>query len=198
MGAGPVRLLGAAVAVLALAGCSVRGPASAAGGQPDQGISPAPWAYQTQGPRSDGQPQRIRIPAIGVDAAVEPVGLRPDLSMDVPRVVDDVGWYSQGAVPGQAGDAVIDGHLNGPGGGPAVFWRLDQLRSGDRIEVVMSKGGTAAFTVTRAGPVPADQVPAGLFDTEGKARVTLVTCAGSWDIGRQVYTQRFVVEASQG
>ena len=194
-GLGPTRLLGAAVAVLALAGCSVSGPVSAAGGLPEPGISPAPSAYHPQGPRPDARPQRIRIPAIGVDAAVEPVGLRQDLSMDVPRQVTDVGWYSLGAVPGQAGDAVIDGHLDGPGGGPAVFWRLDQLRPGDRIEVALSSG-TQAFTVTSAGPVAADQAPTGLFDTQGAARVTLVTCAGSWDAGRQAYTERFLVEAT--
>jgi hypothetical protein len=60
----------------------------------------------------------------------------------------------------------------------------------------MSKGGVAAFTVTSEGLVPGDQVPAGHFDIQGPARLTLVTCAGSWDTGRQVYTDRFVVEAS--
>ena len=194
---GPTRLLGAAVAVLILAACSVAGPVSAAGGEPDKGIAPAPTAYHPQPPRPDARPQRIHIPAIGVDAAVEPVGLRQDLSMDVPHEVTDVGWYSFGTAPGQAGDAVIDGHLDGPGGGPAVFWRLDQLRSGDRIEITMSRGGPVAFTVSSAGPVAADQVPADLFDTHGAPRVTLITCAGAWDVGRQIYTQRFIVEASQ-
>jgi LPXTG-site transpeptidase (sortase) family protein len=185
------------VGVLLLAACSVSTPVSAAGGQPEVGISPAPWAYQRQTPRPDADwPQRIRIPAIAVDAGVEPVGLRSDFSMDVPHAVEDVGWYSLGAVPGEPGDAVIAGHLDGPGGGPAVFGRLDQLRAGDRIEVTMTGGGTAAFKVTGTGPVAADQVAAGHFDTQGRARITLVTCAGSWDTGRQVYTERFVVEAS--
>jgi sortase (surface protein transpeptidase) len=187
----------AALVILVGAACSVGPPVSAAGGAPANGISPAPSQYGPQTPRpAAAQPQRISIPAIGVAATVEPVGLRPDFSMDVPRLVDDVGWYSLGSVPGQPGDAVIDGHLDGPGGGPAVFWRLDQLRVGDRIEFAMSGGGTTAFTVTGEGLVAMDQVPEGHFDTHGAARITLVTCAGAWDTGRQIYTERFVVEAS--
>ena len=70
------------------------------------------------------------------------------------------------------------------------------VRSGDRIEVVMSNGSTLGLTVTSAGLVAADLVPSGHFDLQGAARVTLVTCAGAWDTGQQVYTERFVVEAS--
>jgi sortase (surface protein transpeptidase) len=192
------RSLAAAGLVISMgAACSVGPPVSAAGGRPANGISPAPSQYAPQTPRpAAARPQQIRIPAIGVAAAVEPVGLGSDFTMEVPRVISDVGWYSLGSAPGQPGDAVIDGHLDGPGGGPAVFWRLDQLRPGDRIEFGLTGGGTAAFTVTSEGVVAADQVPAGHFDTQGAARITLVTCAGNWDTGRQIYTERFVVEAS--
>jgi hypothetical protein len=158
--------------------------------------SPAPWQYAPQTPRPAAAPPRsIRIPAIGVDAAVEPVGLGSDFRMDVPQATEDVGWYSLGASPGQPGDAVVDDHLDAPGGTPAVFWRLHQLRPGDRIQFAMADGRTLNFAVTGGGSLDAGQVPAGHFETRGPSRVTLVTCAGSWDRGRQAYTQRFVVEA---
>src|SRR5207253_11211912 len=84
---GPARLLCVAVAILAAAACTVSDPVSAAGGQPDPGIKPAPTAYRPTPRPVTARPRRVLIPAIGVDAVVEPVGLRPDLSMDVPRVV---------------------------------------------------------------------------------------------------------------
>jgi sortase (surface protein transpeptidase) len=174
--------------------CSVGAPTSAA--DPAREISPAPWQYASRTPRpAAAPPQRIRIPAIGVDAAVEPVALGSDFSMDVPQATEDVGWYSLGASPGQPGDAVVDGHLDAPGGAPAVFWRLQQLHPGDRIQFAMADGRTVIFAVTSGGALDAGQVPAGHFETGGPSRVTLVTCAGSWDRGRQAYTQRFVVEA---
>ena len=73
---------------------------------------------------------------------------------------------------------------------------LDELHARDQIEFVMSNGSTRGFTVTSAGLVAADLVSAGHFDTQGAARVTLVTCAGAWDTGKQVNAERFVVEAS--
>ena len=42
----------------------------------------------------------IAIPAVGVEARVVPMGLRPDRTMEVPEV-DLAGWYEVGPRPGE-------------------------------------------------------------------------------------------------
>ncbi len=138
-------------------------------------------------------PARLRIPAIGVDAAVESVGVTPQGNMDVPRDVDDVGWYAAGVRPGQPGDAVIDGHLDWYTG-PAVFARLGRLRAGDAIEVEMGGGAVLRFRVYRLAVYANGRPPGDLFSRVGPPRLTLITCAGTWN-GRS-YTERLVVDAA--
>jgi sortase (surface protein transpeptidase) len=99
------------------------------------------------------------IPAIGVNAPIEPVGRLPGRVMAVPvhRQWDGVGWYQYGPWPGEQGSAVIDGHLDRPGGSPAIFWRLRDLHVGDLIMVVNTGKQTLHFQVRRmAAYQPAD------------------------------------------
>ena len=57
---------------------------------------------------SDARPPgHLKIPAIGVDAAIVPVGVTPDGFMDAPDGPDDTGWYKHGPRPGEVGSAVI-------------------------------------------------------------------------------------------
>jgi hypothetical protein len=91
----------------------------------------------------------------------------PQGDLDVPRDARDVGWYASGPQPGQPGDAVIDGHLNW-GSGPAVFWKLDKLRSGDNLQVADRDGRTLSFRVVRQARYPADKPPAALFSSTGQ------------------------------
>lgn len=141
-------------------------------------------------------PERLRVPSLGVDAAVEPVGLTGQGDMDVPHDPRDVGWYADGPQPGQAGDAVIDGHLDSVDG-PAVFWRLGHVRPGDALQVTDGSGRTLPFRVSRVTSHDADQPPPpDLFSSVGQPRLSLITCAGDWD-GSE-YSQRLVVEATLG
>ena len=87
----------------------------------------------------------IEIPAVGVDALLVPVGLRADRTMEVPPV-DQAGWYEPGPRPGEAGPAVIVGHVDSRRG-PAVFFRLRDLRPGDRIVVGLDGGAARSFLV---------------------------------------------------
>jgi sortase (surface protein transpeptidase) len=135
----------------------------------------------------------LRIPSIGVIAKVEVVGLTDKDQIDVPKNVNDVGWYENSVAPGLPGDAVIDGHLDWYTG-PAVFWRLPRLTPGAVIEVNYRDGAVVKFQVYSMLTVAYDQPPAGLLAESGAPRLSLITCAGSWD-GSQ-YSKRLVVEAA--
>jgi hypothetical protein len=57
-------------------------------------------------------PVRLTVPALGVDAPLDPVGVAPDGQMALPDDVDRVGWYRFGPAPGAAGSAVLAGHVD--------------------------------------------------------------------------------------
>lgn len=87
-------------------------------------------------PMPTSAPVRLRIPEIGVDAPVAPLGLAKDGSLDVPPAEngDTAGWYKHGTTPGAKGTAIVAGHVDNAHG-PAVFYSLGTLKKGQRIEV---------------------------------------------------------------
>src|SRR6266699_6766129 len=94
-------------------------------------------------------PYRLIIPSIGVDTAVEMVGVLHDGNLATPSLNpwDDVGWYAAGPQPGEVGSAVIDGHLDRPGGSPAVFWNLRSMHAGENVIVIDTRGKSWTFRV---------------------------------------------------
>lgn len=140
-------------------------------------------------------PTRLIVPAIGVDAQVEPVVLDVQGRMAAPSRGDRVGWYRPGAAAGDAGNTVMDGHLDWTEG-RAVFWNLGKLRHGDEVVVVRADGSRVRFIVDTSAVVPYDAATEGLFTKSGPPSLTLITCAGEWDRGRETYLQRLVVRAS--
>lgn len=146
-----------------------------------------------------GRPVRLEIPAIGVDALVESVGLTPDRAMDIPKGWMNAGWYQNGFLPGEPGNAVIAGHLDTSTGGPAVFWDLNQLVAGDAILVSYEDGSRFTFTVEANKVYDHDAEGAIIESIFGKSLtpdLNLVTCDGAWDHGAATYSKRLVVFAT--
>lgn len=139
-------------------------------------------------------PTRLVIPSLSVIAAVEPVGDDAQGNMAAPSRPEQVGWYREGAMPGQAGNAVLDGHLDWTSG-PAVFWHLARLSRGDQVIVVRANGTQVNFVVDSSVVFPFDARPQGLFTTAGPPSLALVTCTGPWDRQRATYLDRLVVHA---
>lgn len=145
-------------------------------------------------------PVRIVIPALGIDAPVQPVGLAPDGTgaMDVPSNFTDVGWYTAGVRPGMRGSAVMAGHYNGRGVPEAVFYDLDTLQIGDKVVVMSEERIEDIFVVVKIATyeydAPTDEV---FVSTDGKARLNLITCGGEWLPEVDLYRHRTVVFTEQ-
>jgi sortase (surface protein transpeptidase) len=184
-----LRWVGAAVGLLA--GCLLVSGCQGAGAEPPAAASTRPVAVERA---AVGRPVSIAIPAAGVDARVVPVGLRADRTMEVPGV-DLAGWYEPGPRPGEAGPAVIVGHVDSRDG-PAVFFRLGELRRGDRIEVGEQGGGGRAFVVDRVERLPKEALPTERIWNRTKEPVLrLITCGGSFDRSTGHYRDNIIVFA---
>ena len=140
-------------------------------------------------------PVRISIPSIGVNAAVVDLGRNSDGTMQVPTDFNVAGWYDQGPAPGALGPAVIVGHIDNDKG-PAVFWRLGDMRPGDRV-VVTSAKGPETFEVNRIESVAKTAFPtAEVFGPVPDAELRLITCGGPFDRSSGHYVDNTVVFAT--
>jgi hypothetical protein len=164
---------------------------NAASGTP----APAPW-----------QPARLNIPALHVDAPVINVGATASGAMDAPTsnaihstYWTSVFWYDLGAAPGQAGNAVIAGHVDRVGGDPAIFWSLSNLVPGNKISVFTIEGKQLQFVVNRvvayAANAPGQDIITAVFGPSKERHLNLITCSGVWT--GNGYDQRLVVFTTQ-
>lgn len=139
-----------------------------------------------------GLPVRLTIPRLGVDAAVEKVGLTPDGAMGVPSSPDTVAWFKLGPRPGDKGSAVIDGH-SGYASVAAVFDDLPSLRKGDLLFVEDAKGVLVRFVVRKSRMFDRDANPSDVFGRKDGRHLNLVTCTGAWDAAAGTHAQRLIV-----
>lgn len=160
------------------------------------GTPTVPYATATPDSfESAGGIVRLEIPAIGVDSKIEYVGRLPNGAMDVPKVPENVAWFTESALPGQPAGrtSVIAGHLDSPLG-PAVFFDLRKLVPGDELAVTYANGDRYVFTVTKKERYVHDLVPADrIFGSTPDPVMNLITCDGAWDNGQANYQQRLVI-----
>jgi sortase (surface protein transpeptidase) len=154
-------------------------------------------------PPFDGAIARMMAPSIGLDHAVEPIGVTNG-QLDVPvDGVNNVGWYEPYPKPGFGENAVFAAHVNfNRKNGP--FARLSQIESGAEISIQMAGGPTYLYQVVALTRYDVDTIPTGdLIDAptkpDGEEWITLITCGGEFvpDPGSEFghYTQRDVVVA---
>jgi sortase (surface protein transpeptidase) len=138
---------------------------------------------------------RLVIPAIGVATGLVRLGLEQGGAMQVPGDFARAGWFAGGPAPGEAGPAVIAGHVDSRTG-PAVFYRLRELRSGQAVLVERADGTRLRFVVEQARSYPKAGFPtAAVFGPVSSAELRLITCAGDFDRARGSYHDNLVVFA---
>ncbi|MFD1032296.1 class F sortase [Metaplanococcus flavidus] len=139
-------------------------------------------------------PEKISIPAIGVEATTLHLGVKENGEMDVPETIEDVSWFEPGYKPGDNGRAVIAGHVDGLEG-PAVFWDLAELEAGDEI-IVAGAGEKLVFRVYAMESVDLELADIqSIFGYRSSPELVLITCSGDYDHNRGTREKRLIVYA---
>lgn len=145
---------------------------------------------------AESDPVLVSIPRLGVRSGLERLEIDGVGAMEVPRDAAALGWYALGPTPGALGPAVIAGHVTWDQA-PAVFFRLGELRPGDRVTVAREDGKRAVFSVSRIATYPKTRFPTrAVFGAVDHAGLRLITCGGEYDHSTRRYLDNVVVFAT--
>jgi sortase (surface protein transpeptidase) len=156
---------------------------------------PAPVVLTSPAARTVAPPARVSIPAIGVASPLPTIGVDASGALVPPADFSVAGWFAAGPAPGEVGPAVLAGHVDDRSG-PAVFFRLEELRPGDDVVVTGTDGTPVTFAVTRVTSYPkTDFATAEVYGPTAVPELRLITCGGTFDRSRRSYTDNVVVYA---
>ncbi|NXY97326.1 class F sortase [Streptomyces sp. BR123] len=171
-------------------------PAPARAGGPAYPVPGLPVAHA---PLAASPPVRVDVPSLGIQAPVVPRGLDTGGAIDPPPYdrPGAVGWWQAGVKPGEAGAALMVGHVD-TASRPAVFYGLSSARPGGKVRVVRADGSVAEFTIEDVRVYERTRFDADKAygrRIEGRAELRLVTCGGTYDKAAEEYTANVVVSA---
>jgi len=199
------RVAAGAAALVLLAGCSGLGtrhpeaPAAASSTAPDRAASGAGAARgfrSVRDYRATPVPVRLAIPRIHLDSSLQRLGQAPDRTVQVPSRWGMAGWYALGPRPGDPGSAVLLGHVDSTRG-PAVFFRVRELRPGDEIDVARADGSSVRFVVQRTARYDKRRFPTDeVYYPTLAAALRLVTCGGQFDVATGHYRSNVIAFAT--
>jgi hypothetical protein len=190
-----VALLGVAVAQLAVL------PVPGRPGAPPLGApapaTPVATASEARPAASDTPrfiPERIELPG-DASAAIVPVAT-VGRELVVPEDPGRVGWWDGSSYVGDPyGSTVIAGHVDTVDRGLGFFFRLWNIKVGERV-VLRAGHLRQAYKITALRQVPrTDLVDDGVFDIGGPPRLVLITCAGNFRADRGGYSRNLIVVA---
>jgi sortase (surface protein transpeptidase) len=142
-----------------------------------------------------GKPVRLVIPAIGVRTRLIHLGLTSEHTMVVPATTSVAGWFTGSPRPGAIGSSIIAGHIDSRAG-PGVFYRLREMRPGERAYVIRANKSIAVFKVIKVRMYPKDHFPTGkVYGPVPDAELRIITCGGLFDYATGSYLSNVVVYA---
>jgi sortase (surface protein transpeptidase) len=202
----PAALLSLAAGLVVIAGGTAgllltRHPAQPA--RPAAGVAalPAPTGPIVAPPPTDpspvSRPVSLTIPLIGVQTRLITLGLTSSGALQVPSSTSVAGWYTGGPKPGAIGSAIIVGHIDSVTG-PGVFFRLSELRPGDKVYVKRADGTLVEFRVTSVQTYLKDRFPTeAVYGPTPDPELRLITCGGAFDYATGHYLSNIVVYATE-
>lgn len=141
-------------------------------------------------------PIGIEVPAAGVRAPVDPLGLDAEGALEVPEDGARAGWWSQGVPAGGPGPAVVVGHVDHQGGSAGVFHALELVAEGDIVRLASTDGRFVEYVVTSAETVRKATFPTEeVYGPTDRAELRLVTCGGPFNPLRRSYRDNLIVFA---
>ncbi|HZT16938.1 MAG TPA: sortase [Gaiellaceae bacterium] len=142
-------------------------------------------------------PVRLRVPALGIDAPVQPSGIDiRDGVLGVPADVHRLGWWRDGMAPGASSGAILlAGHLDSAAAGAGALFPLPRARRGELVRLTTAAGRSFAYRVSSVRRYSKSALPIDVFSTAGPARLVLVTCGGPFDPETGHYRDNIVVTA---
>jgi hypothetical protein len=188
---------------IALGAVLVGGVVAVAGHGPDPGPAPmaaSPVVTPAPSTRVSAAPESLRatevwLPTLDVRSRLVGLDIGADGVLQPPIDPDLAGWFVRGAAPGEPGPAVIAGHVDSRSG-PAVFYRLDELAAGDRVEVARSDGQVFAYRVVTVESHPKNAFPTTrVYGPSPGPELRLITCGGDFDRRSRHYLDNVVVTA---
>jgi hypothetical protein len=158
-------------------------------------VAPDPVALTTPAAGEPSPPVHIRIEAIGASAPVDPLGLNADGTLEVPTDYSRAGYYTGRPTPGAIGPAIIVAHIDSKTG-PAVFYRLRDLKPGDEVAVTRADQSEVVFVVDRLEQHPKNAFPTeAVYGPTPDATLRLITCGGSFDQSAGHYRDNLIAFA---
>jgi len=152
-------------------------------------------APQSAAPKPVARPVALTIPLIGVQTQLVYLGLTSDGALQVPSSTAVAGWYTGSPRPGAIGSAIIVGHIDSYLG-PGIFFRLSELRPGDKVYVRRADGTLVEFRVTEVQMYLKDHFPTeAVYGPTPDAELRLITCGGAFDRATRHYLSNIVVYA---
>ncbi|CAN5795973.1 hypothetical protein BH18ACT2_BH18ACT2_10330 [soil metagenome] len=144
------------------------------------------------------EPVTVAVPAIELSSPLQHMGLQADDGgVEVPTDFAVAGWYRGGGRPGGPGPIVLVGHVDSRAG-PAVFYRLGELRPGDIVQITVADGSMARYAVTGTEQFPKAEFPTfAVFGATADDVVRLVTCTGEFNRSIRSYYDNLVVTATR-